>query len=51
MLYLPNQNDEIRAREYSNLVSSINEWLVKTSDGRLSIVNSEVDEDEGQGRE
>lgn len=45
MLHLPNQNDEIRSEEYSKLVASIAEWIHKTSNGRLMVVESEEGQD------
>jgi hypothetical protein len=44
-LYLPLDNDELRSQEYSKLVSSIAEWLERTSNGRLIVVDTENQED------
>ncbi len=55
MLYLPNTSDEVRIKEYSKLVASLDDWLYKTSDGRLSITSTqegeEFDENDGKGLE
>ena len=56
MLYLPNQSDKIRHEEYRKLVASLSDWLHKTSDGRLIILDTEEDrdfnnEDDGKGLE
>ena len=43
-LFLPNKTDEIRNRAYLKLVASISDWLEKTSDGRLSVVDNAAEE-------
>jgi hypothetical protein len=49
-LYLPNKTDEIRNTEYANLVSSLADWITKTSGGRLIIVDTQ-EEDSGPQEE
>lgn len=52
MLHLPNESDEVRGKHYTNLVTTINDWLMKTSDDRLMIVDTQADDsDEGKGLE
>ena len=45
MLYLPNENQEMRSKEYTTLVAGIADWIYKTS-GKLSIVELPLEDGE-----
>lgn len=47
-LYLPSENDKLGSFAYVELVNYISEWLNKTSDGRLFIIDRESQEEHGE---
>lgn len=49
-VYLPNESDEIRGKEYSKLVTSLAEWIETTSEGKLVVVKA-TDLENGTGEE
>jgi hypothetical protein len=43
MLHIPDENDEVRAREYTKLITYLSEWINKTSGGRLIVIDTQKD--------
>jgi hypothetical protein len=44
MLFIPQQSEDIRSEEYSKLISSLADWIDKTSGGRLQIIDKEEED-------